>query len=51
MRKKIHDKTFNFFNINSNENEYYLIKKTKDLQQILNEATFESTSLFMNEIN
>ena len=49
--KKNHDKKFNFFNIDSNEDEYYLIKESKNLQQVLNEATFESTSLFTNEVN
>ena len=51
MREKNHDRNFDFFNIDSNEDEYYLIKKSKDLQQILNEATFESISLFTNEVN
>ena len=51
MREKNHDKTFNFFNIDSNKDEYYLIEKSEDLQRILNKTTFESTSLFMNEIN
>ena len=31
MYKKNHDKNSNFFNIDSNENEYYLIKKIKKL--------------------
>ena len=51
LQEKNHDKKFNFFNIDSNEDEYYLIKKSKDLQQILDEITSESTSLFTNEIN
>ena len=51
MQEKNHDKKSNFFNIDSNKNEYYLIEESKDLQQVLNKATSESTSLFMNEIN
>ena len=51
MYKKNHDKKFNFFNIDSNENKYYLIKKSKNLQEILNKTTFKLILLFMNEIN
>ena len=51
VREKNHDKTFDFFNIDLKKDEYYLIKKSKDLQQVLDKATFESISLFMNEVN
>ena len=51
IQKKNHDKEFDFFNIDLNKNEYYLIKKSKDLQQILNKTMFKSISLFTNEIN
>ena len=51
VQKKNHDRNFDFFNIDSNEDEYYLIEKSKDLQQILNKAMFELISLFTNEIN
>ena len=51
VRKKNHNKSFDFFYINSNEDKYYLIKKLKNLQQVLNKTTSESTSLFINEVN
>ena len=35
----------------SNKDEYYLINKSKNLQQVLDKTMFESTSLFTNEIN
>ena len=51
VRERDHDKNSDFFNIDLNEDEYYLIEELEDLQQVLNETTFESTSLFTNEVN